>query len=893
MSYDDDLLATGPVRAYRLDGDLTDSSATGAHLTYSTDGWGVAPEWVEDSTWGTVMSGGSYSGDGPIVLVPDGPPVDIDPNEPFSGLYWVKAGPEGVSVLMFPDTMIRYTAFAWMDPEVWYATVETYFAYAYASAGVVGDPFEQWVCGIYTWDGTTVRLYINGDLVASATAGGPASPVMPFTAEVYGQMTRVALWDRVLSPSEIALLSQPPSAPTAAYPPHVWDDFDRSDGPIGIATPSGFWWNQVSGSWVVDDGRGRLDSLPGSGDALAVLSPVSPGTPAVWGVAATVDTTYEGLDWSFAMACRAQDDGTGLYLYVGGGGVLALLERNGGPSGSFVEMASTVVDVSPGDHRAQLWLDPASDVMSVRLVWDDVIVVAETVSSWYLAGDRIALWAQAGSTASVQVPFDDLTVFVPGIEVPFAPAPTTFSGGVEAPVVDPPGLIRVPFLRAPSFAGGVAAPPSPHDLRPLYVPFLAAPTLARRGVRLLYNDTPDPPPVSPPGYQLGRPPAEFTIDGDPYATVASCKPQANGGGSGSYTTLPPGPGLGDDVRYLSGRSPVFFGIADQVQETIAAQNEEAGQLVSVTTPGALQLEWADTVVYPDFGAYEPIRTGQPAQDDRVWGWPMNGLNDPQLTWTTTRGGDNGRYGTPREIFPIPDNWPDHGAVWMLPTDPDQKVQAAGWRFMRMPFGTFPGEYSLFVCAYDFARVYVDGALVMTIDTPGVTKRVELDFDWDCHLIAIELYCQGGGLGGVLVSLLQKHPEGFGGTDCYSRGGWKALDRPTTSMRATVGAVLLRLIDEAGARGAPAGRWGASFTKDQDSNGRSWPRGDNAPLIVTKVGSTYWDVLQQFEEGLIDFYGDPGGRTLHAFVKDTAHGSGAIPWTHTIDADTIQTRQAGH
>ena len=76
------------------------------------------------------------------------------------------------------------------------------------------------------------------------------------------------------------------------------------------------------------------------------------------------------------------------------------------------------------------------------------------------------------------------------------------------------------------------------------------------------------------------------------------------------------------------------------------------------------------------------------------------------------------------------------------------------------------------------------------------------------------------------------------------------------------------------------------------SGRPWPTGGDVPVITTRVGSTYMDVLRQMSEALIDFHAHPATKTLYARVKDTGGTSVAMPWTHTVDADSIVTGIGG-
>ena len=170
----------------------------------------------------------------------------------------------------------------------------------------------------------------------------------------------------------------------------------------------------------------------------------------------------------------------------------------------------------------------------------------------------------------------------------------------------------------------------------------------------------------------------------------------------------------------------------------------------------------------------------------------------------------------------------------------------------------------------------------TADQPGTTVRVEIEVDWDFHLIAIAAYNEGG-KAGVAFSMQPIKKDRLGPQVMDSRAGWITLGYPAKPMRATIGKVLHRLISEAAARGAPAGQWSLSFGEKTDSLGQTW---DNEVEITTKVGQTYWDAFNSAAEDQLDFWASPGSKVVHAVKKGTSVGGGAIPWTAGVDAESM-------
>jgi hypothetical protein len=646
------------------------------------------------------------------------------------------------------------------------------------------------------------------------------------------------------------------------------------------------------GTWAIDGNSAEVTGFGPDDRAMVLLETPALGIPQHTGAGVTLTLPTGTPGWGVGMCLRMDSAGWGTVVAVNDDGDLIVFPHT--DDGPLSALGSASVDIGPTPHTLAVRVvdDPTLGPNNIiEMWWDGDQVGTLVMPRPYVVGRNVGLfaWDFGGDVTAAR--WDDLGAELPGIDMPSVPAPELTGGVMNWPV--PPDVIFAPSVRAPDLTGGWAPIPLWSELGPIFPPSVAAPPLLG-GVHATWSDTPDPPPLPgpddppwPDGYQFGPPPSQLQVEGR-FVTQPTCRPQMNGPGTGSFTTEPEtAPALGDEITYTSGGGAVFTGYAAKISTVYMSRAEEAGNLVTVTTPGMLGEDWSRTVVYPDFGSDDPIRTGQPPQDERVWGWPMNGLVVPGLTWTTSVGGDNSLYGTPGEIFPPPDNWPDIRSRWMWTTQVDVKSQPEGWCYFRKAFTAWPGEHSLFVAAYDYARVWIDGVLVATCDVPGEPKRVELPFDWDNHLIAIEGYAFGGGRAGVLLSLLKRDAEGFGGVgnggeDLFSDAGWKALERPAQSMRSTVGKVLRRLVREAGKRGAPAGAWTCSFTDEADSAGNAWEAGPDAPLLTTKVGITYMDVLGQFAEALIDYRPHPRAKVLDAFVKDSVPASHPVPWTYGVD-----------
>lgn len=467
---------------------------------------------------------------------------------------------------------------------------------------------------------------------------------------------------------------------------------------------------------------------------------------------------------------------------------------------------------------------------------------------------------------------------------PITPKPILSPARVTGPrkfgTAQPP-IIPAPIL-SPAAVTGPVAPLDPTTARPIS----PAPILSPARVVGAWMPVPADPlepaipagPVSVSRAMRVRNAAGTELD----VTAAQCRPQVNGVGSGSFTMKQGTPPvmrakIGFDVatrRQFEGRVTV---VADpEVQSA-----EEAGRLPQVTVEGWLG-EFAEAVVLPDFGAQDLTRLGPPTQDTRLFDWTMNGLGvdspdgvpKPNIVDSV---GAWPAWGTDDELVPLPDVWPDPYAKLMWVTDPTRSHHPRGWCHFREPFG-IPGSsrIQLWMAAWDYAELWLDGVPVLTCDKPGVAQYLELDVRDDFHLCTIRAY-NDSGRAGVLASIIPVGSNGLYEEPLRrSGGGWKALAYPTRSFRLNPGQIMNRLRLEARRRRvANIPDWRFTFNASNDSAGRPWPAND--PVAV-QVGSTYLDVLNQLATSLVDYAAAPSGKTLNLWVKDRGTGRSVdSPW----------------
>ena len=760
-----------------------------------------------------------------------------------------------------------------------------------------------------TWDaGGDLILYVDGVARASTPVTGAITPAasLTFSSPDATQFAgTVAVYDTALSAGRMLVHGE------AVMPPMLdrveVDTFDRVDGAIGNTSLRGLPWSTVSGAPVTTGWDGTYAVATG-GMALVEGIPYARGVVAEVNKGASPGKVTIGLvaaDYEFASQA--------LYgvLVDFAADTVQLVKRFNGVSWSSI-LSPFTVDLSAGTAEVRFQLDaftqhdggPSPDYWaweaSIRV--DGVVIasnlVIDDLRDADMDAEQVGWYTESTGTLS----------WLDALEGPYEVGQTATidqTGGLEFRFWPFDGVLLGSSTQG-SQTGGLAPPGDPiRDSRPVFLG--ASPTVPQRGgIRTIWTNGPlPPPPVGEPPIWVGvgAPTDELQVAGYEYKdTNASCNPTLNGPGSGQMTVLPPGPALGDVLTFSSGGSVVFTGYVDAVKTVIANQAEESGQLVSVNAVDMLSIDWTETVIWPDFGAFEPIRLGAPPQDDREWGWPMNGMVDDEnlASLVSSVGNNPDLYGTVNEVLPIPDNWPDSTARWMWDKSPDEESQPQGWVYFRVPFGTWPGRYACFLNAWDYAKMWIDGAMIAEVTTPGQTVRFDVEFDWDYHLIAIAAYNEGGSAG-VMCSIMKHSTDGSGllaapnqsGLDApamNSRGGWKTLAYPERTLRGSTGKVLRTLVREAAARGAPAGGWSCSFTDQADSAGRAWPEDES--LVTTKTGQTYWDALNMFAEDRIDFHPSPAGKTLYVYRKGEGAGSVAQPWAHTVHAESLETEVRG-
>lgn len=892
MTVESEILADSPVAYYPLTGNASDSSGNGHHLTVhqpGTSSFGTYWPFGSDGTRGTVVysTGVSTPGDWSIEF-------RLECRDPTSGptphgVVWQDDGLGENAVGAMP----QFSSTRYLD---WGSGLGTFTP---CEGEAVAHHYVA-VC-----DGGAVTIYRGKSQFGNPAAGidatwsgtsGPAAGEWLIGNAGGAMYAGVAIFDFALTPERVLAHLTGSTLVPEPEPGHpdTLDSFSV-DGPLEDSTPSyGFGWSVqsplggttevASGALVSDQDWFQASTL--LSDSGSCLDP-----PSILSVDVDIGAGFYGgvlLGWQ--VAGQAEVLVGALFTSFGGSAELSSRHIAGGWGwGSFAVAYPSIT--SPGTYNLTVSFEAGGSIF--RLWVDGVQVLATHVSD---EAPPVIPFKDAllGETPCDVSPVLGVTMNSSNASITFTNLQYGFTppviGGLDAPPTDG-GVARIRGMDvnvyvagfdAPELGGGAVPPPLVDYYTDIHIGGLGAPRLSGGLVRsFTIPPTPTtPPPIPPdtPGYQYGEPTASITAAG--YDVLgASFSTTMNSAGSGSFNTLPPGPSEGDEVVIAVAGTAVFAGYASVSNHEVAT-GEENEQTVTVELADTLEVDWTETVVWPDIAASAPERLGRPPQDDRVWNWHSNAGTWEDDELASSVGSDPARYGTEIETFAYPDQWADPYAKWMWDRDPDGLNAPKGWVYFRVPFGLlFAKEVMIELVAWDYAELAIDGQVFITADQPGATFRHDLHLDWDYHLCTIAAYCEGG-KGGVKCTIMPKEKHGFTPSVMNSRGGWKILAYPEKPLRMSPGKVLERLVAEAKKRGAPAGKWTLEFDEYTDSSGESWP--EDFPAIDTRVGMTYWDVLNMLAEGLLDFRKSPSGKTLYAYVKGSPPKTSSSPWSAGVD-----------
>jgi|GEM_PF-1414484 len=222
-------------------GQAVDASGNGFHGSLS-----IGPRWVAGKSGSAV----SFDGIAEVISIPDSPA--LRPTAAFTLAFWVRKQSENSDYVRYVGKggpLVRNFG-VWdmlgSDGRVLFQFQNASAAYR-SMVSSRSIPVGLWTHVACTWDGTTGRIYLNGDLNVSAPmVGPPATSADPLTfgyagyhGRLAGELDEVELLGRALSALEIADLMRSAPADT---------DFD------GIADAS----EDLNGNGVRDAGESSL-----------------------------------------------------------------------------------------------------------------------------------------------------------------------------------------------------------------------------------------------------------------------------------------------------------------------------------------------------------------------------------------------------------------------------------------------------------------------------------------------------------------------------------------------------------------------------------------------------------------------------------------------------------
>lgn len=330
----------------------------------------------------------------------------------------------------------------------------------------------------------------------------------------------------------------------------------------------------------------------------------------------------------------------------------------------------------------------------------------------------------------------------------------------------------------------------------------------------------------------------------------------------------------------------FCGRVEQIEPVEVEQGEEADLRTRVVCRG-LVAEFEDVVVFPPYGVGRtpysddrPFNFAEPSFDDSAW-FAATELF-PQWEQSLPPDGLQGN----------PEGWPDGMIEWIWSSDTGSGAPS-GTSYFRYTFYVLGDDTTacrLFAAFDNRGKVYVDGVEVVSytgsspLDGWQRTYETDIVLDPGEHVIAVEATNDDiflvGSIAALLVGVFKigaiglEHPP-----LAKTSADWDCVDFPTTPPGWTAGAVLLRLLAEAQARGVLT-NWTFDFTATVDSDGNAWP---TVTDIAFRVGDDYLKVIRQLAETHIDFDVPPESRTLRAWV---AGMKGTARTTTYTTADNI-------
>lgn len=191
----------------------------------------------------------------------------------------------------------------------------------------------------------------------------------------------------------------------------------------------------------------------------------------------------------------------------------------------------------------------------------------------------------------------------------------------------------------------------------------------------------------------------------------------------------------------------------------------------------------------------------------------------------------------------PSGWNTPQASWIGSTD--------GFHHYRKTFTTSGASaVVIYFALRDEGEVWLDGSLVARTEAasgedPDKTRRVVVEVSNGTHVLYVWAQRRVSTNTLALVAVYARYSDTL---LAYTNSSWK-MSRDSLGM--TPGAIVIKLMEEAEARGVDLGGIEPGFTADEDSINQAWPIMVGQPAF--RIGEdTLLDVLDQLSEAYVDY-----------------------------------------
>lgn len=369
--------------------------------------------------------------------------------------------------------------------------------------------------------------------------------------------------------------------------------------------------------------------------------------------------------------------------------------------------------------------------------------------------------------------------------------------------------------------------------------------------------------------------------------------------------------IGTEVWCIVHGFHVFtFAVETQPTIVLLAPEEEIGQTYVAEGRGTGR-SLAGARVYPEKGIDDPLLNQQRVFSFASREFP-NGGSWPYATQISLQsyldpvrhdfidheviGVDGAPTRTERTETTAPIDWPVPTAWWIW-GQPD--TTPLGFNYFRKLLTLSQRTVVDFaVSADNYYTFWIDGNPVLKdAGSEGFTwkqfRPLRLTLPAGNYMLAANVENIDNGLSNPAAFLFAAYTTDDDGnvtsTLALSDGSWNSLAYPSSVPGWTPGQAIIKVMEEAQARGALAG-WTWDFSGTTDSHGNPWVAQDGSgpymPLFSVAVGATVLEMLDELvAEGWIDWRVSPAGHVLQVFN----HGAVTLPLS-TLQATGVLTTQ---